>query len=129
MNDFKFAFRQLLKNPGFTAVAVLTLALGIGANTAIFSVVNAVLLRPLPIPEPDRVVHVWESWRGEGTAPVAWPKFIEWKQQRQSFEAIAACNWGQSFVLATSDKADLIAGRAVSFEIFSALKFQPIIRR
>src|SRR5204862_597825 len=126
MNDLKFAFRQLLKNPGLTAVAVITLALGIGANTAIFSVVNAVLLRPLPIPEPDRVVHVWESWRGEGTAPVAWPKFIEWKQQSQSFEAIAACNWGQSFVLATGDKPELIAGRAVSCDFFSVLKVQPL---
>ena len=113
-NDLRYALRQLLKNPGFTIVAVLTLALGIGANTAIFSVVNGVLLRPLPIPEPDRVVHVWESWRGEGTAPMAWPKFIEWKQQSQSFEAIAACNWGQGFVLATGDKPELIAGRAVS---------------
>ena len=126
MNDLKFAFRQLLKNPGFTAVAVLTLGLGIGANTAIFSVVNGVLLRPLPIPEPDRVVHAWESWRGEGTAPVAWPKFIEWKQQSQSFEAISACNWGQSFVLATSDKPELIAGRAVSCDFFSVLKVQPL---
>ncbi len=125
-NDLRYALRQLLKNPGFTVVAVLTLALGIGANTAIFSVVNGVLLQPLPIPEPDRVVHVWESWRSEGTAPVAWPKFIEWKQQSQSFEAIAACNWGQSFVLATGDKPELIAGRAVSCDFFSVLKVQPL---
>src|SRR5947208_8025134 len=126
MNDLKFAFRQLLKNPGLTAVAVITLALGIGANTAIFSVVNAVLLRPLPIPEPDRVVHVWETWRGEGTAPVAWPKFIEWKQQSQCFEAIAGCNWGESFVFATGDKPELIEGRAVSSDFFSVLKVQPL---
>ena len=126
MNDLKFAFRQLLKNPGFTAVAALTLALGIGANTAIFSVVNAVLLRPLPIPEPNRVVHIWETWRGEGTAPVAWPKLVEWKQQSQCFEAIAGCNWGESFVLATGDKPELIAGRAVSSDFFSVLKVQPL---
>ena len=62
MNDLKFAFRQLLKNPGFTAVAVLTLALGIGANTAIFSVVNAILLRPLPFKDPERLVMVFETF-------------------------------------------------------------------
>ena len=126
MNDLKFAFRQLVKNPGFTVVAVLTLALGIGANTAIFSVVNGVLLRPLPIQEPDRVVQVWESWRGEGTVPVAWPKFIEWKLQSQCFEAIAGCDWGESFVLATGDKPELIAGRAVSSDFFPVLKVQPL---
>src|SRR6266550_6639064 len=125
-NDLRYALRQLLKNPGFTVVAVLTLALGIGANTAIFSVVNGVLLRPLPIQEPDRVVQVWETWRGEGTAPVAWPKFIEWKLQSQCFEAIAGCNWGESFVFATEDKPELIAGRAVSCDFFSVLKVQPL---
>ena len=61
MNDLKFAFRQLIKNPGFTAVAVLTLALGIGANTALFSIINAVLFRALLYPEPDRLVAVCES--------------------------------------------------------------------
>src|SRR5881392_879816 len=126
LQDLRYSARMLLKNPGFTAVAVLTLALGIGANTAIFSVVDAVLIHPLPLEAPERIVQVWESWRGEGTTPVAWPKFIEWKQQSQSFEAIAACNWGQSFVLATGDKPESIAGRAISCDFFSVLKVQPL---
>src|SRR5436190_9781062 len=69
MNDLKFAFRQLLKNPGFTTVAVLTLALGIGANTAMFSVINAVLIRPLPFQEPKRLVSVWQEFPKR-----AWPR-------------------------------------------------------
>src|SRR5262245_7831958 len=64
MNDLKFAFRQLLKNPGFTAVAVLTLALGIGANTTIFTVAYGVLLKPLPLPQSERLVNVWEKGPG-----------------------------------------------------------------
>lgn len=91
MNDLRFAFPQLLKNPGFTAVVVLTLALGIGANTAIFSVLNAVLLRPLPYPEPDRLVAVCESTRRLG-----WDRYVtstgaysDWRDQSSSFQELA----------------------------------------
>ena len=79
MNDLKFAFRQLLKNPGFTAVAVLTLALGIGANTAIFSVVNAVLLKPLPYPEPGQLVQLRLDRRGKPSAEIGSATFVEVK--------------------------------------------------
>src|SRR5437867_4853563 len=89
MNDLKFAFRQLLKNPGFTPVAVLTLALGIGANTAIFSVVNGVLLRPLPFRDPDRLVRIWES-QGERNGNVTAPDFLDWQRRQRVFESLGA---------------------------------------
>src|SRR2546425_2882675 len=87
MNDLKFALRQLLKNPGFTAVAVLTLALGIGANTAIFSVVNAVLLRPLPYPEPGRLVMLFENQIADGRTRIGpgAPVIQEWRSQSTTF--------------------------------------------
>src|SRR6266540_2365639 len=83
MSDLRFAFRQLLKNPGFTSVAVLTLALGIGANTAMFSVVNAVLLRPLPFKEPEKLITVWErnDKQGYNQNAVAPANFADWKAQ------------------------------------------------
>src|SRR5438105_12018179 len=94
MNDLKFAFRQLLKNPGFTAVAVLTLALGIGANTAIFSVVNAVLLKALPYREPERIVMLWTDNPslnlGLHELPPAPADLLDWRSQARSFEQIAA---------------------------------------
>src|SRR2546426_983582 len=90
MNDLKFAIRQLLKNPGFTAVAVLTLALGIGANTAIFSVVNAVLLRPPPFKEPGRLVFVSEKSKDMDNMSVAYPNFLDWQRQQAGFSSLAA---------------------------------------
>src|SRR5467141_4935804 len=90
--DLRFAARMLRKNPGFTAVAVLTLAFGIGANTAIFGVVNAVLLRPLPFLQPDRLVLIWATnTRSGDTEDVAsYPDFEDWKAQSRSFDAMAA---------------------------------------
>src|SRR5881628_3608548 len=92
MNELKFAFRQLLKNPGFTAVAVLTLTLGIGANTAIFSVVNTVLLKPFPYSDAERLVMVCENnfkqgWKQNVVSPA---NFIDWQEQSTVFEKMAA---------------------------------------
>ena len=88
--DLRYATRLMLNQPGFTAVAVLTLALGIGANTTIYSVINAVLLRPLPYPEPEQIVRVFETTRSMTESPVSPPNFVDWKGQSPVFERIAA---------------------------------------
>src|SRR2546421_10998629 len=89
MNDLRFAFRQLRKTPGFTFIAVLTLALGIGANTAIFSVIYAVLLQPLPYPEGDRIVILTETGPNQPQISVAYPDYVDWKRDNTVFENIA----------------------------------------
>ena len=88
MNNLRFAFRQLRKSPGFTIIAVLTLALGIGANSAIFSVVNHVLLRPLPYPQPDRIVYLNEVGNGVDTS-IALPDYVDWRNDSRSFQHLA----------------------------------------
>src|SRR6266481_8117001 len=89
--DLRFAVRTLLKSPGFSVMAVLALALGIGANTAIFSVVNAVMLQRMPFEDPDRLVMVWEQSPRTGKTNVANPiNFLEWQARNHSFERIAA---------------------------------------
>src|SRR6266536_2108606 len=92
MSDLKFAFRQLVNKPGFTAVAVLTLALGIGANTAIFSIIHGVLLKPLPYPEPDRLVTLWERspQRGIEQESVSGPNYLDWRAQNSVLLEMAA---------------------------------------
>jgi len=89
MNDLRFAFRQLRKSPGFAFVAVLTLALGIGANSAIFSVINAVLLRPLPYPEANRIVTLSEATPQQPEISVSWPNYLDWKTESTVFESLA----------------------------------------
>jgi len=100
--DFRFAFRVLRKNPGYTLVALLTLALGIGANTAIFSLVHGVLLRPLPYPEPDRLVRVFEVNERGGRLASAWPNFADWRERSSGFASLTAhTRGGESTVLGT----------------------------
>jgi len=130
MNDLKFAFRQLVKNPGFTAVAVLTLALGIGANTAIFSFVNAVLLRPLPYRDPDRLIMVFETRATDGSSkePVAAPMLGEWRRQSSMFEGLAA-RGGDSFNLSGRGPAEALTGTRVSANMFSLFGLRPELGR
>src|SRR6266487_6182592 len=90
LSDLRYALRQLAKTPGFTAVAVFTLALGIGANTAIFSIVNAVLLRPLPYPDSDRIMVLSESSGPGQDFSVALPDYFDWRNDNTVFEHLAA---------------------------------------
>jgi putative ABC transport system permease protein len=99
-HHLQFGVRLLFKNPGFTSVAAIALALGIGANTAIFSVVYATLLAPLPYREPDRIVMVWSKMNGHRNG-VSAGDFLDWKQQNSVFESIAAWN-GRQMSLSTS---------------------------
>jgi len=123
-NDLRYAFRQLLKNPGFTVVAVLTLALGIGATTAIFSVAKGVLLRPLPYKEPCRIVTVLHG----GWNPVSPADFLDWRQQQTVFERIAAAQyWGGT--LTGRDKPEAIPGLSMGEGLFELLGVEPLLGR
>lgn len=122
MQDIRYAFRTLTRNLAFSSVVVLTLALGIGANTAIFTVVNGVLLKPLPYPEPDRLVMLWETSLSDGTpGTVAPANFYDWRQQSRSFEKMAAIDPYPDFILSGSGMAKRLAGAAVSHDFFSLL--------
>jgi putative ABC transport system permease protein len=128
--DIRYALRMFSKRPFFTAIAVLTLALGIGANTAIFSVVNAVLLSPLPYEESDRLMGVWENQasRGRREQPVAISNFIDWKEQNQSFELMAAVR-SATFNLTDGGEPERIDGIRVSVEILRVLRIEPALGR
>jgi predicted permease len=126
--DMRYGARMLRKNPGFTAVAVLTLALGIGANTAIFSVVNAVLLRPLPYPEPGQLVQLRADWSGKPNSVIGSTTFVEVKAQSQSLARIAAyC--GGDMTLTGAGSAERIVAGAVTPEFFPLLGVQPALGR
>jgi len=132
--DLKYGLRMLAKNPGFTAVAVITLALGIGANSAIFSVVNAVLLKPLPYPDSGRLVMLWESSpaRGFEQEKVTGPDFIDWRRQNHAFESIAFWpGWlgADEFNLVGADGVEKVKAVYASSGLFSVLGVMPLLGR
>jgi putative ABC transport system permease protein len=121
LTDLKYAARSLRRSPGFVIAAVATLALGIGANSAIFSVVNAVLLRPLPYPDPDRLVLVWERNipRHQETNVVNPQNYLDWNDRAKSFSGLALLVWSQ--LTFTGDSPEIIQGRAVSANFFDVM--------
>jgi len=123
--DVRYAFRSLVKQPAFAAIAILTLGLGIGANTAIFSVLNAVVLRPLPYREPDRLVLLWESMRGAPQIMVAYPDYLDWRARTRSFEDIAIYNGFGSFNYTGKGEPLRIPGGLASGNLFSVLGLEP----
>ncbi|MBV9924270.1 MAG: ABC transporter permease [Acidobacteria bacterium] len=127
LQDIRYAVRRLLKSPGFAAVAVGALALGIGANTAIFSVVNSVLLRPLPYPQPEQLVQLWES-RPRQNMPrveIAPHEFIAWAEQSQSFQRLAAIDSAEYNLTGRGEPAR-VTGALVSAGYFPLLGVQPV---
>jgi putative ABC transport system permease protein len=130
-NDVRYAARVLRRSPSFTSIAILTLALGIGANTAMFSVVNAVLLRPLPFEDPDRLAMLWtddpkHNVHEEGTS---YPTFLDWRSQSRTFADMAICSRGNPVTLTGADDPERVMSEAVSANLFPLLGVAPILGR
>src|SRR6266498_3742436 len=126
--DLRYGARMLLKNPGFTLIAVVTLGLGIGANTAIFSVVNAVLLRPLPYEESERLVFLSErSQQLEGMS-ISWPNYVDWRKSNHVFEKIGVYNGG-SYNLTGSGEPERLEAGQISADLFAALRVNAALGR
>ena len=128
IQDLRYGLRMLAKNPGFTAVAVIALALGIGANTAIFSVVNGVLLQPLPYRDPDRLMRLSESSPDFATMSCAYPNFVDWKEQNRSFAGMAAFRW-EDYDVTGGGQPEHLSGKMVSADFFRVLGINPVLGR
>jgi predicted permease len=130
MREFRYAFRQLLRQPGFTVLAVVALALGIGANTVLFSAINTLFLRPLSYPQPEQLVRVWGSFpeRGLDRANVSWPRFTSWRDQQQSFTEFSAQSF-TGFTLTGRGDPENLQGIRVTENFFRTLGAQPLLGR
>src|SRR5438874_9050216 len=129
LTDLKYALRMLAKAPGFTAIAILTLALGIGANSAIFSVIDTVLLRPLPFLKPNQLIAVWSKVTAESDKETgSYPDYADVRDQSQTLDALFAYTRA-SPVLGTGNESSALQGLAVTSDIFRALAVRPFLGR
>src|SRR3989442_7943508 len=127
--DLRFGLRMLRRKPGFAAIAVLTLALGVGANTAIFSVVDAVLLRPLPYPAADRLVFLWSTMDSQGV-PISgssMPDYREWRDQNRSFEELGGFYYGDFNLPKANSQPERLQGAFITPNLFDVLEVAPQI--
>jgi putative ABC transport system permease protein len=129
LQDLRYGIRMLAKSPGFTALAVITLALGIGANTAIFSVINSVVLRPLPFHEPGRLVALWQTESAPGNFPLTGPDYLDWEAQNRTLEASSLYTWDRTANASGSGEPQAASVISTQANFFAVLGVQPQIGR
>jgi putative ABC transport system permease protein len=129
LHDLQYGCRNLLKSPGFAAVVALTLAIGMGANTAIFSVIDSILLRPLPFPEPDRLVSLYETEAAPGHYPLSPPDFLDWRAQNSTLRDMALYSWPVDLNVSGQGVPERITGSRTQADFFSVLGVHPLLGR
>ncbi|MGB6234400.1 MAG: ABC transporter permease, partial [Candidatus Acidiferrales bacterium] len=125
--DLRYAVRMLIKSPGFAIIAIVTLALGIGANTALFSVVNGVLLNPLPYPHPDKVVTVDSTGSDGGEGSISYPDLTDWIRDNHSLSSLAGYKSFQSFNWSRQSEAESVSATELSYNFFATLGVAPAV--
>jgi predicted permease len=128
LQDIRYGIRMVVKSPGFAAIAILTLALGIGANTALFSVVNGVLLNPLPYEQPDRLVAIYAKTKEFAHSSISYPNFLDWVREQHSFSSLAAFR-PEDYNLTGMGEPERVKAEMVSAEFFTVLGVNPVVGR
>jgi MacB-like periplasmic core domain len=128
LQDLRYGLRMLAKSPGFTSIAILTLALSIGANTALFSVVNGVLLNPLPYLQPRQLVAIYGKTSGVDQGPISYLNFLDWQRDTKTFSCMAMYR-NEDHIFTGTGEAERLSGYMISADFFSTLGVQPILGR
>src|SRR6267378_1085286 len=128
IQDLRYGLRMLGKSPAFTVIAILTLAVGIGANTAIFSIVNGVLLSPLPFPNANHIVSMFQDKPNFPKGSISYPNFLDWQRENHAFESVAAYRWADGSISGIG-QLDNVKAQRVSATFFHILQVTPILGR